>query len=676
MPTALPERAGYAPAASFALALLAATALGACAKGMEPGNANGTTSEQHLSFPIAPAATHALGKMTAGAAIGCESCHTPSAPSFKEFNCLGCHEHEQTVTDRLHLGQVDYTYTSDGCLKCHPASDKKMFGHKGITDGCAQCHDMGAVFAALPVAGFTHPATGGADCGGCHTTATWKGATGGPTMNTHDPAHDKVVNALIPTYAGITIASLAPRAETLPMTMNHGSKDVAAAALAACGNCHPGGGMNGMVGKGTLHASLATLMLPQPTACGSCHADAVPVGFVGPTATAPARVPPSGEMKHDAVTWANGAATATKLVVADCGVCHAAADGKTGGWTTNAAGSGPATYHPALTAAKAAQPSSCIDCHANNLPADLTTTTTMTSASAASGVAAGTLDQLSHADANVTARDCNFCHKQAGPSTAAPGQEWKQARFHTSFSPAAGPNALDTSRGRCSNCHMNVRPGPGATVQDHTAFTSAAGSQDCSTCHAFPGTGTPAAPNWLGAGNVPPQIIVGGFAVPQPPAKSATTQAGIAGLPHPVAGAGATCTTCHGQAGGGKKAVGYDHLSPLQSKSCNACHEAGSDLVGTPWNGATKAAAGAGDTRPFTIVGLVPSTGGGRALVNDFAHFYPVDCHECHAVPKGTGAVTTGAAYTAAWKFNHRENNMTRPSTCNMCHGAPNNIPD
>jgi hypothetical protein len=163
--------------------------------------------------------------------------------------------------------------------------------------------------------------------------------------------------------------------------------------------------------------------------------------------------------------------------------------------------------------------------------------------------------------------------------------------------------------------------------------------------------------------------------VSQPPATSATTQAGINNLPHPTVATGIACTACHTTAGGGKQATGYDHKSTLINTSCNACHEAGSNLVGTKWNGGTSQGAGAGDTRPYTIVGLVPSTKGNRrALSQDYNHFFAVDCSECHLVPAGNGPVTTGSAYTSAWRFDHNQKRMQR-STCNMCHGSPNNLP-
>ena len=182
---------------------------------------------------------------------------------------------------------------------------------------------------------------------------------------------------------------------------------------------------------------------------------------------------------------------------------------------------------------------------------------------------------------------------------------------------------------------------------------------DCVTCHS---TAT-----W-NSGGMPQYITVGGFAITQPPATSATIQAGISNLPHPTVGAGVACTTCH-QGTGFKPAIGYDHLSSLINSKCNACHESGSDLVGTRWNNALTASTGAGDTRPYTLASIVSR---GRTIPYP-NHFYPADCGECHVVPAGNGLTATGAAYVRAWTFPHNTGNMTRPSTCVMCH--PNGIP-
>jgi cytochrome c551/c552 len=167
---------------------------------------------------------------------------------------------------------------------------------------------------------------------------------------------------------------------------------------------------------------------------------------------------------------------------------------------------------------------------------------------------------------------------------------------------------------------------------------------------------------------------VGGFAIPQPPAPAPRTQQGISSLPHPMAAAGVACTTCHATATGGRSAIGYDHLSPLINTNCGSCHESGTNLIGTLWNGATAQASGAGDSRPFTLASVTASYKGNNRTIPYPNHFYPVDCNQCHVVPAGNGGVTTGAAYKAAWKFPHTQSRMTNPSTCVMCHtnGIPN----
>src|SRR5262249_38181545 len=141
----------------------------------------------------------------------------------------------------------------------------------------------------------------------------------------------------------------------------------------------------------------------------------------------------------------------------------------------------------------------------NNLPAGVTNSTTTTTASAATGVAAGTRDQISHADVNGAGRDCNFCHTQVGVSSApgVQGKEWAQATFH-----ARVPSpTMNGTPGRCSNCHLNVKPGPSFSV-DHSGFT-ASSATDCSNCHRFPGGGSTTSPNWLGAqGGAPGTIEV------------------------------------------------------------------------------------------------------------------------------------------------------------------------
>jgi hypothetical protein len=127
-----------------------------------------------------------------------------------------------------------------------------------------------------------------------------------------------------------------------------------------------------------------------------------------------------------------------------------------------------------------------------------------------------------------------------------------------------------------------------------------------------------------------------------------------------------SCATCHSGGKGGKNALGYDHASSVISANCNACHEAGSNLVGTAWNGAT-AVPGAGDTRAYTLNGVNVSFGDNSRFVTVPNHFYSIDCSQCHLVPAGISTVTSGGAYTSAWRFPHDCNRMAQ-STCLACH--------
>ena len=70
-------------------------------------------------------------------------------------------------------------------------------------------------------------------------------------------------------------------------------------------------------------------------------------------------------------------------------------------------------------------------------------------------------------------------------------------------------------------------------------------------------------------------------------------------------------------------------------------------------------ARGAGDTRPYTITSLVPSTGGNQPAKIDYAnHFYPATAGSATPSRPGAATATTGTAYTSAWKFNHNESKM------------------
>src|SRR4051794_31710896 len=102
------NRAALAPA----LLILAAS----CAPEGESAARRNTMldGQTHDSFfPIAAGSKHALGSDSP--AITCNSCHG-GADTFKEFDCLSCHEHaDHAALDQRHRGMSLYAYESASC---------------------------------------------------------------------------------------------------------------------------------------------------------------------------------------------------------------------------------------------------------------------------------------------------------------------------------------------------------------------------------------------------------------------------------------------------------------------------------------------------------------------------------------------------------------------------------
>ena len=467
--------------------------------------------------PITPA-THTFFPITAAPhAVDCGVCHNASTP-FTQANCLSCHQtselsHEQPVQDLLHASVIGYSYASQtnsagrGCYDCHPTGQRILFDHCSnnscsvkISSGCVQCHAAGNFFAALnadwtlnlsnipppPNPTYIHQILdGGVDCSGCHpSTATWATA-GAPTGPVMDHKRDITVDAGIPTYAATSIQTISWQQELLNSPMMHSSSEVPPVGMAACTNCHQTAA-SGSYYPGNLHSSLDLLQQTQPTACVDCHTVTRPTGFVGPIPATWVRTPASGEMKHDAVVWSNGAPTATPIVTQDCAQCHVPPSAQGGlpalaTWATSKTGTTPAQFHSSLTT----QPSSCLDCHANSRSANgilNSTNSTLT----------GTL-QFDHTT-SAALGECNTCHSSF---TA-----WSGGHFHL---------ASSQTPSTCLPCHAGERPTSTATWASTTYknspfdyVTNANGilhgaGQDCVTCHTGPGTGAwGGTQNWIG----------------------------------------------------------------------------------------------------------------------------------------------------------------------------------
>ncbi|MBX7114522.1 MAG: hypothetical protein K1X64_09380 [Myxococcaceae bacterium] len=625
-----------------------------------------------------------------------------------ETKCWHCHTHTNgTVTSFVdgvfHASLSNYRATPGGAVSPLPQP----------TSGCIDCHDpqmrpqgivrlMGsnmksmdhdAFFsAAVTIGGKTVSNANGLDCVTCHRAAAgstdWANGEFHPNVGAAQPQDCTVCH-----YPLMADAAQADVTQGTTYAMRHRSGQIT---VQKCDSCHAGALARAVTRPvtaalwrpGSYHGSLLT----QPGACLDCHAASEPVVATRSTVSYPLA---EGGTASNTRQWMSH--LSSLVAGRDCVVCHQA-DAQRSGSAWNAG----TPLHAKVTNA-----TGCKECHGlnngmgsvagtnNNLPAGLVSSATVSTIAgvSGSGVPAGTKDLISHADLNVANHDCNFCHTQIGPSSTAGvmGQEWAQARFHANFSSAANPLLINNTSARCSNCHLNVKPAAGYSPQNHSAFTNASGSQDCASCHSFPGTGSASAPNWKGAAGVPPFISVGGFTIAAPPAAAGTVQGGIADLPHPTVAAGTDCTTCHASASGGRRAVGYDHASNLINANCRACHEAGSDLVGTAWNptasGAStlQASCGegsgsirdrAGDTRAIGLGSLActdkatsKTCGSGNCVAN---HFYPADCHECHNKPSGVTVTKTGASYVSGWQFPHSQGNMQQ-TTCCMCHNARSN---
>lgn len=86
-----------------------------------------TCSHCHGTTSWCPAdASHTKFDITSSSHAGwdCADCHTSityDPPHLDEtpISCTGCHWHDRSRTDAIHIGNGDYAYTPDSCLRCH-----------------------------------------------------------------------------------------------------------------------------------------------------------------------------------------------------------------------------------------------------------------------------------------------------------------------------------------------------------------------------------------------------------------------------------------------------------------------------------------------------------------------------------------------------------------------------
>jgi hypothetical protein len=380
-----------------------------------------------------------------------------------------------------------------------------------------------------------------------------------------------------------------------------------------------------------------------------------------------------GATASNQAQWMNH--TSSTLAGLDCVGCHASdATKPVSAWSKQT------KFHGTVTSV-----TTCKECHGlsnglgstvgtnNNLPSGLTSSSVVTSASTSAGIPAGTHDQISHADFNVTSNDCNLCHTQKGPSTTAGvmGKEWAQASLHANFS-STSPMVINGSTGRCSDCHVNVKPTAAGFSPDHSGYT-ATSPDDCSKCHAYPGS-NPSSPNWLGASGEP-HASSGSTAGSSLSCATCHAMGGSASMQLTVATAshfggisnGNTCTSCHIDFSGFKGTtaqLNYGHAnSAANAKGCEGCHQYAGQLYTTLTT-----------TPPLQY----PTTSGGHQFSQTYSvtarnhtsthtdtHF--TQCGGCHQY---NGA----SASSIVWTYQHDPgnpgiNNSCSSGGCAWCHG-------
>lgn len=566
-----------------------------------------------------------------------------TSPTMPDYNsCWHCHTSTGTMVTAYVDGQF---HPALARYAANPGDTPTPLAEPMLCNDChAQMRPHGIVMRGGDVLSpMDHQAmftSGGGvadlDCSVCHSMpgASWADGTFHANIGASQPADCTSCH-----YPAMADGAHADLTSGTDYAMRHRSVQIT---FQNCSTCHTGALARASTAQwsswsgAAYHPSLSSA----PTGCIDCHTISSPNGTTRSG---------SGQYMSHRARYVTGR---------DCVSCHASDATRTPlAWSTTTA------FHASVSSGV----TSCTECHGtanglggtmNDIPAALVTTSFVTSASASTGVA-GQHDQMDHADLNATGRDCVFCHTQVGPAGGADG--WSHASVHGAYDRARVAMTFNTTTGRCSHCHTNVMPNAGFMNNNHGMI----GTSDCSGCHTWPGTGTPAMANWHGAmGGAPAMLSVGGFTIPAPPAATPTMQPAVSGIAHPSTG-GAACATCHGSGGGGRSAIGYDHapVAPI-TNHCNACHEAGSDLVSPVWNGATMT----GDTRPFTLASVRASFSGNTTTETYPNHFYPVDCDECHVAPTGIATGTTGSAFTSAWRFNHACRSMTPVTTCRMCH--------
>jgi hypothetical protein len=652
-----------------------------------------------------------------GTETSCNSCHSGSRPLIAVGPSY-TFDHVST----LYGGQND-------CITCHASQTTwagGQFDHSPQPTSCSNCHQAQRPTTLVGTPSFDHNTNGQSDCYACHAASTtnytvmtdWAGASGVPSSligNTTLSA-----NVGTPVWTNTTMTSVTGSIKTFPLQMLHNSNQIPSSLMIpaigctinctpSCAACHTTSA-NGNYTNGLYHSKIVAAGGSIPTACISCHVNSVPVGFVG--AAGAFRTPASSEMRHDAVVWNSDAAgfwsaSTTKIVTQECTVCHASVvPGTVGSWATPGA-----SFHAKLNAATIAQPTSCLDCHANNRPTGVTGPTNFIHSSSggmgdcyachALGVTSNSFTSWTNTGSYSHAgrTSCTACHATERPANTtawvqAPVMTASTSTFNTSTHAtgtdcytchsASIVNNVFTSMANwqggnythspapttCANCHSYptattpTLTGSGLTYMDHSGF----GGQECSGCHASP-------PNfisisgWGGASATPAGLVsgtgsvwnnwtmsVGTLNYGSGAISTATVTATTVNLPQQMlhssaqvpAGIKNTCSTCHTVGLNATSGTQFHpHVPAAQIAACTECHS----TAATP-NGIVGPLGTVSATNQPNMHHYATYTGGATIVAAQ-------DCVACHKNTVGT-----------SWKDGvfHANKGANTLNSCFACH--------
>ena len=621
----------------------------------------------HVSAAV-PAALNA-GSTNSPDFSKCWHCHTSTGTTVTSYDNGKYHASLTNYRATPTSAVAAFAQPSTNCADCHAQMFPSGIVEKAGSDLVPMDHS--AQFSgAVVIGGASVTGVAQIDCSVCHKL---------PGGNWADGLFHANIGAGVPAdcvtchYPVMADAAKSDLTSTTLYTMKHRSVQLT---FQACQTCHAAA-----LGKAKTTPAVATLwqtgayhgsLTTQPGACLDCHAVSEPAANASTQSSWTYALAQGGTSTNSA-QWMNHGAS--PVVGKDCVLCHAG-DAKT---------SGSAWSKADLLHTPVPSTTACQVCHGltngggsvagtkNNLPTGLTNSTWITTASSA---AANTHDQLMHTDINVSAKDCNVCHTQAGISSTAgvSGKEWAQASFHKNFS-AASPLVMNGGTGRCSNCHMNLKPGTGYAAMDHSAYT-ATSTTDCVGCHAWPGTGTSTAPNWLGA--VGAHAASGSTSASTLDCNTCHGQTGTATKHLAVAAAshygglanGNRCVTCHINFAGFKDTITnllYPHTnSSANTGGCVTCHAYQSQIYTTLTNTPLLTYPVTTGGHTFSQTRSVTGSFKGDSFTQPHTATALNNCGACHQYTKTTATLNI-------WTFQHRPSNpgiSTSQSSngCNQCH--------